>query len=298
MTGTPGGVSHNTVRRSTLHSGQSAQRARRRWHLGRWAANSRMCRQREGSLRCRRSCAAWRAAASTARLSAAGCVRPLLFHRAVDMLKERGLVKGGQLLAVVQSGRQPIWRAASTHIIQVRRRALRPLRPAIGRCSSTCECRRCIAPLHCTNTASREHHFLPHPPLVPPPPPRRCAPFRRTLPRTATPTKVRARPAAGRQRREASPASAQRGLRPALEALQRKHARVRASERMWSNDQCVPFTQLEKVTNDHRPKRQHHNLLSIPSQLSVYAICLYHLFVPVCAPPPFSCACCSSNPSL
>ncbi|PSC72575.1 plastidial pyruvate kinase 2-like [Micractinium conductrix] len=42
------------------------------------------------------------------------------FDRAVDMLKERGLVKGGQLLAVVQSGRQPIWRAASTHIIQVR----------------------------------------------------------------------------------------------------------------------------------------------------------------------------------
>ena len=40
--------------------------------------------------------------------------------RAIGMLKERGHAKGGQLVAIVQSGRQPIWRTASTHAIQVR----------------------------------------------------------------------------------------------------------------------------------------------------------------------------------
>jgi pyruvate kinase len=30
-------------------------------------------------------------------------------------------VRGGQQVAIVQSGRQPIWRSASTHAIQVRR---------------------------------------------------------------------------------------------------------------------------------------------------------------------------------
>ena len=35
-------------------------------------------------------------------------------------LKQRGYVRGGQQVAIVQSGRQPIWRSASTHAIQVR----------------------------------------------------------------------------------------------------------------------------------------------------------------------------------
>ena len=39
--------------------------------------------------------------------------------RAIDELKARGYVKGGQQVAIVQSGRQPIWRSASTHAIQV-----------------------------------------------------------------------------------------------------------------------------------------------------------------------------------
>lgn len=42
------------------------------------------------------------------------------FDRALTMLKERGHVKGGQMVALVQSGRRAIWRAASTHVIQVR----------------------------------------------------------------------------------------------------------------------------------------------------------------------------------
>ncbi|GAB4820909.1 hypothetical protein N2152v2_007955 [Parachlorella kessleri] len=42
------------------------------------------------------------------------------FERAIQELKDRGLVRGGQLLAIVQSGRQPIWRSTSTHSIQVR----------------------------------------------------------------------------------------------------------------------------------------------------------------------------------
>ncbi len=39
--------------------------------------------------------------------------------RAVQELCDRGYLKGGQLVAIVQSGREPIWRAASTHAIQV-----------------------------------------------------------------------------------------------------------------------------------------------------------------------------------
>lgn len=40
--------------------------------------------------------------------------------RAIKYLKERNFVKGGQQVAIVQSGREPIWRSASTHAIQVR----------------------------------------------------------------------------------------------------------------------------------------------------------------------------------
>ena len=39
--------------------------------------------------------------------------------RAIIELKMRGYVKGGQQVAIVQSGRQPIWRSSSTHTIQV-----------------------------------------------------------------------------------------------------------------------------------------------------------------------------------
>jgi len=42
------------------------------------------------------------------------------FNAAMEILKDRGFVSGGQLLAVVQSGRQPIWRSSSMHGIQVR----------------------------------------------------------------------------------------------------------------------------------------------------------------------------------
>eukprot|EP00891_Asterochloris_glomerata_P005488 jgi/Astpho2/5488/e_gw1.00078.13.1_t len=42
------------------------------------------------------------------------------FDKGINELKSRGLVKGGQQVAIVQSGRQPIWRQASTHAIQVR----------------------------------------------------------------------------------------------------------------------------------------------------------------------------------
>ncbi|KAK2080267.1 hypothetical protein QBZ16_000120 [Prototheca wickerhamii] len=42
------------------------------------------------------------------------------FDRAVEELKARGFVRGGQLVAIVQSGRQPIWRSTSTHSIAVR----------------------------------------------------------------------------------------------------------------------------------------------------------------------------------
>ena len=40
--------------------------------------------------------------------------------RAIQELKMRGFLAGGQQVAIVQSGRQPIWRSASTHAIQVR----------------------------------------------------------------------------------------------------------------------------------------------------------------------------------
>ena len=39
--------------------------------------------------------------------------------RAIAYLRERNFVKGGQQVAIVQSGREPIWRSASTHAIQV-----------------------------------------------------------------------------------------------------------------------------------------------------------------------------------
>lgn len=42
------------------------------------------------------------------------------FEKAIDELKTRGYIKGGQQVAIVQSGKQPIWRSASTHAIQVR----------------------------------------------------------------------------------------------------------------------------------------------------------------------------------
>ncbi|KFM29270.1 Pyruvate kinase isozyme G, chloroplastic [Auxenochlorella protothecoides] len=42
------------------------------------------------------------------------------FDAAIEELKQRGYVKGGQLVAIVQSGRQPIWRSSSTHSIAVR----------------------------------------------------------------------------------------------------------------------------------------------------------------------------------
>ena len=42
------------------------------------------------------------------------------FDAAIAELKARGYVRGGQQVAIVQSGRQPIWRQASTHAIQVR----------------------------------------------------------------------------------------------------------------------------------------------------------------------------------
>ena len=40
-------------------------------------------------------------------------------RRAIGELKRRGYVKGDQQVAIVQSGRKPIWRSASTHAIQV-----------------------------------------------------------------------------------------------------------------------------------------------------------------------------------
>lgn len=43
------------------------------------------------------------------------------FERAIAELKRRQLVRGGQMVAIVQSGRQPIWRSASEHVIQVSR---------------------------------------------------------------------------------------------------------------------------------------------------------------------------------
>lgn len=47
-----------------------------------------------------------------------GCQQVSL-GRAISELKARGFVKGGQQIAIVQSGRLPIWRSSSTHAIQV-----------------------------------------------------------------------------------------------------------------------------------------------------------------------------------
>ncbi|MED6170964.1 putative protein kinase [Stylosanthes scabra] len=43
------------------------------------------------------------------------------FRRALDLLQNQGMVKEGEEVALVQSGRQPIWRSKSTHNIQVRK---------------------------------------------------------------------------------------------------------------------------------------------------------------------------------
>ncbi|KAK7343719.1 hypothetical protein VNO77_12700 [Canavalia gladiata] len=42
------------------------------------------------------------------------------FTRALNLLQKQGMVKAGEEVALVQSGRQPIWRFQSTHNIQVR----------------------------------------------------------------------------------------------------------------------------------------------------------------------------------
>ncbi|KAL2611557.1 hypothetical protein R1flu_023249 [Riccia fluitans] len=41
------------------------------------------------------------------------------FTKALSILQKRGMVKDGEEVALVQSGRQPIWRSASTHHIQI-----------------------------------------------------------------------------------------------------------------------------------------------------------------------------------
>ncbi|KAF7131501.1 hypothetical protein RHSIM_Rhsim09G0202700 [Rhododendron simsii] len=43
------------------------------------------------------------------------------FENAVDLLQKQGMVNQGEHVALVQSGRQPIWRFQSTHNIQVRK---------------------------------------------------------------------------------------------------------------------------------------------------------------------------------
>ncbi|KAG4939585.1 hypothetical protein AAZX31_16G157500 [Glycine max] len=43
------------------------------------------------------------------------------FRRALDLLQKQAMVKEGEEVALVQSGRQPIWRFQSTHNIQVRK---------------------------------------------------------------------------------------------------------------------------------------------------------------------------------
>ncbi|KAL2334828.1 hypothetical protein Fmac_016041 [Flemingia macrophylla] len=43
------------------------------------------------------------------------------FRRALELLQKQGMVKEGEEVALVQSGRQPIWRFQSTHNIQVRK---------------------------------------------------------------------------------------------------------------------------------------------------------------------------------
>lgn len=42
------------------------------------------------------------------------------FDRALELLRDRGHVAGGQPVVLVQSGRNTIWRATSTHHIQTR----------------------------------------------------------------------------------------------------------------------------------------------------------------------------------
>nr|GMD02291.1 plastidial pyruvate kinase 2 [Ipomoea batatas] len=43
------------------------------------------------------------------------------FTNALSVLQKQGMVKEGEQVALVQSGRQPIWRLQSTHNIQVRK---------------------------------------------------------------------------------------------------------------------------------------------------------------------------------
>jgi pyruvate kinase len=43
------------------------------------------------------------------------------FNKALTALQKQGMVKQGEEVALVQSGRQPIWRFQSTHNIQVRK---------------------------------------------------------------------------------------------------------------------------------------------------------------------------------
>ncbi|KAF7132323.1 hypothetical protein RHSIM_Rhsim09G0202900 [Rhododendron simsii] len=43
------------------------------------------------------------------------------FENAVDLLQKQGMVKQGEHVALVQSGRQHVWRFQSTHNIQVRK---------------------------------------------------------------------------------------------------------------------------------------------------------------------------------
>jgi pyruvate kinase len=41
------------------------------------------------------------------------------FDNAISLLVQLGYLSKGRLVAIVQSGRKPIWRSANTHIIQV-----------------------------------------------------------------------------------------------------------------------------------------------------------------------------------
>ncbi|KAG6684377.1 hypothetical protein I3842_12G059600 [Carya illinoinensis] len=43
------------------------------------------------------------------------------FSRALKLLVDKGLLKEGEHVTLVQSGAQPIWRVESTHHIQVRK---------------------------------------------------------------------------------------------------------------------------------------------------------------------------------
>ena len=64
------------------------------------------------------ACAAWLAAGDTRCLGCPGTLSLSSACRAIEYLKQRNFVKGGQQVAIVQSGREPIWRSASTHAIQ------------------------------------------------------------------------------------------------------------------------------------------------------------------------------------